>query len=162
VIFFDEIDAIATKRGSGGGDNQVGERVVSQLLTELDGLEELEDVVVIAATNRPDLIDDALTRAGRIEQKIEVGAPDEATRREILTIHTRNRPLTDDVDLDQLAADMDGLVGADVAALCRGAATAAVREHVRSQSGDEPTAVEDIVLTQAHFEEALEEITADK
>ncbi|MFC7078691.1 CDC48 family AAA ATPase [Haloarcula halophila] len=161
VIFFDEIDAIASKRGSGGGDNQVGERVVSQLLTELDGLEELEDVVVIAATNRPDLIDDALTRAGRIERKIEVGVPDEETRREILTIHTRKRPLADDVDLDALAAEMDGLVGADVAAMCRGAATAAVREHVRSQSSDEPTAVEDIVLTQAHFESALEEITAD-
>ncbi|MFC6863894.1 CDC48 family AAA ATPase [Halomicroarcula sp. GCM10025817] len=159
VIFFDEIDAIASKRGSGGGDNQVGERVVSQLLTELDGLEELEDVVVVAATNRPDLIDDALTRAGRIERKIAVGVPDEATRREILAIHTRKRPLADDVDLDQLAADMDGLVGADVAALCRGAATAAVREHVRSQSGGEPTAVEDIVLTQAHFDAALTELT---
>ncbi|MBX0294592.1 CDC48 family AAA ATPase [Haloarcula nitratireducens] len=161
VIFFDEIDAIASKRGSGGGDNQVGERVVSQLLTELDGLEELEDVVVIAATNRPDLIDDALTRAGRIERKIEVGAPDEETRREILTIHTRNRPLADDVDLDKIAAEMDGFVGADVAALCRGAATAAVREHVRSHASGEPTAVEEIVLTQAHFESALEEITAD-
>ncbi|QSG13652.1 ATPase of the AAA+ class, CDC48 family [Halapricum desulfuricans] len=157
VIFFDEIDAIASKRGS-SGDNQVGERVVSQLLTELDGLEELEDVVVIAATNRPDLIDDALTRAGRIERKIEVGAPDEETRREILDIHTRNRPLADDVDLDGFAAETDGLVGADLAALCREAATAAVREHVRALSGDEPTDVEDIVLTQAHFAAALEEI----
>lgn len=161
VIFFDEIDAIASKRGS-GGDNQVGERVVSQLLTELDGLEELEDVVVIAATNRPDLIDDALTRAGRIERKIEVGAPDEATRREILTIHTRKRPLADDVDLDGLAAEMDGFVGADIAALCRGAATAAVREHVCSHDTDEPTAVEDIVLTQSHFESALAELTENE
>ena len=158
VIFFDEIDAIATKRGSGSGDSNVGERVVSQLLTELDGLEELEDVVVIAATNRPDLIDDALTRAGRIERKIEVGEPDEETRREILAIHTRNRPLADGVDLDQLAAETDGFVGADLAAMCREAATAAVREHVRAQSEGEPTPVEDIVLTQAHFEAALEEI----
>jgi transitional endoplasmic reticulum ATPase len=159
VIFFDEIDAIASERGSGGGDNQVGERVVSQLLTELDGLEELEDVVVIAATNRPDLIDDALTRAGRIERKIAVGAPDEETRREILTIHTRGRPLADDVDLDEIAAEMDGFVGADVAALCRGAATAAVREHVRSLATDEPTAAEDIVITQAHFVAALDDIS---
>jgi transitional endoplasmic reticulum ATPase len=164
VIFFDEIDAIASKRGSGGGDNQVGERVVSQLLTELDGLEELEDVVVIAATNRPDLIDDALTRAGRIERKIAVGEPDEETRREILEIHTRNRPLADDVDLSQFAAETDGLVGADLAALCREAARTAVREHVRAQSEGEPTDVEDIVLTQAQFEAALDEIrpeTAD-
>ncbi|WP_440764805.1 CDC48 family AAA ATPase [Natronorubrum sp. DTA7] len=157
VIFFDEIDSIATKRGSGGSDSNVGERVVSQLLTELDGLEELEDVIVIAATNRPDLIDDALTRAGRIERKIEVGEPDEETRREILNIHTRDRPLADDVDIDHLAAETDGFVGADLAALCREAATTAVREHVQSQSGETPTAVEDIVLTQAQFEAALEE-----
>jgi len=161
VIFFDEIDAIATKRGSGGDDSGVGERVVSQLLTELDGLEELEDVVVIAATNRPDLIDDALTRAGRIDQKIEVGAPDEETRREILAIHTRNRPLADDVDLDEIAAESDGLVGADMASIVRTAATAAVREHVHSQSSETPIAVEDIVLTGAHFETALEEIRGD-
>jgi transitional endoplasmic reticulum ATPase len=161
VIFFDEIDAIASKRGSGGGDNQVGERVVSQLLTELDGLEELEDVVVIAATNRPDLIDDALMRAGRIERKIEVGVPDEATRREILEIHAGNRPLADDVDLDYFAAETDGLVGADLAALCRAAATAAVREHVQAKSEGKEAPVEDIVLTQAHFEQALEEIRAE-
>ncbi|MFC4451241.1 CDC48 family AAA ATPase [Halorussus aquaticus] len=161
VIFFDEIDSIATKRGSGGSDSNVGERVVSQLLTELDGLEELEDVVVIAATNRPDLIDDALTRAGRIERKIEVGEPDEETRREILKIHTRNRPLADDVDIDHLAAETEGFVGADLAALCREAATAAVREHVRSQSGEEPMAVEDIVLTQAHFDAALADINPE-
>jgi transitional endoplasmic reticulum ATPase len=161
VIFFDEIDSIATKRGSGGSDSNVGERVVSQLLTELDGLEELEDVVVIAATNRPDLIDDALTRAGRIERKIEVGEPDEETRREILAIHTRDRPLADDVDLDRLAAETDSFVGADLAALCREAATVAVREHVRSQTEGSATAVEDIVLTQAHFEAALEEVSPE-
>jgi transitional endoplasmic reticulum ATPase len=161
VIFFDEIDAIASKRGSGGGDNQVGERVVSQLLTELDGLEELEDVVVIAATNRPDLIDDALMRAGRIERKIEVGEPDEETRREILAIHAGTRPLADDVDLDYFAAETDGLVGADLAALGRAAATAAVREHVQAKSEGRDAPVEEIVLTQAHFEAALEELRAN-
>jgi len=143
------------------GGNNVSERVVSQLLTELDGLEELEDVVVIAATNRPDLIDDALTRAGRIERKIEVGEPDEQTRKEILVIHTRDRPLADDVDLDQLAADTDGFVGADLAALCREAATAAVREHVHAKTEGEPTPVEDIVLTREHFEAALQESRDD-
>jgi len=161
VIFFDEIDAIASKRGSGGGDNQVGERVVSQLLTELDGLEELEDVVVIAATNRPDLIDDALTRAGRIERKIKVGGPDEETRLAILEIHTRKRPLAEDVDLDQFAAETEGFVGADLAALCREAATTAVREHVRAQTDSEPTPVEDIVITNAHFEAALADLTRE-
>ncbi len=98
VVFFDEIDAIASERGGGVGEN-VGERVVSQLLTELDGLEELEDVVVIATTNRPGLVDDALLRPGRLDHHVEVADPDEAARREIFEIHTRDRPLADDVDL---------------------------------------------------------------
>ncbi len=158
VVFFDEIDAIATERGSGGGDSNVGERVVSQLLTELDGLEELEDVVVIAASNRPDLIDRALLRPGRIERHIEVMAPDEDARRAILDIHTRDRPLSDDVDIGELAAETDGYVGADLASLCREAATAAVREHVRATAAGEASAVGEIVLTRNHFELALEEV----
>ncbi len=158
VVFFDEIDAIATERGSGGSDSNVGERVVSQLLTELDGLEELEDVVVIAASNRPDLIDDALLRPGRIERHIEVEAPDEDARREILDIHTRDRPLADDVDIDVLATETEGYVGADLASLCREAATAAVREHVQATAAGEASSVDDIVLTRAHFELALEEV----
>ena len=162
VVFFDEIDAIASKRGSGGGDNQVGERVVSQLLTELDGLEELEDVVVIAATNRPDLIDDALTRAGRIERKIKVGKPDEETRLAILEIHTRDRPLADDIDLEGFAAETEGYVGADLAALCREAATTAVREYVHAKADEESTPIEDRVITQAHFEAALEDLTREE
>jgi transitional endoplasmic reticulum ATPase len=161
VIFFDEIDAIAGQRGSGDGDNSVSERVVSQLLTELDGLEELEDVVVIAATNRPDLIDDALTRAGRIETEIEVGEPDRATRREILGIHTRKRPLADDVDLDALAAATEGFVGAELAAVCREAATAAVRDHVRAQRAGEPAAVADMVVTQRQFAAAVRDVAGD-
>ncbi|MFB6292763.1 MAG: CDC48 family AAA ATPase [Halonotius sp.] len=160
VIFFDEIDAIASQRGS-GDDSQVGERVVSQLLTELDGLEALEDVVVIAATNRPDLIDDALTRAGRIEQEIEVGEPDEETRREILEIHTRTRPLADDVDLDAIAAATDGFVGAELAAVCRTAASAAVREHVEARRNGESATVDEMALTQAQFADAIREISDD-
>jgi transitional endoplasmic reticulum ATPase len=158
VIFFDEIDAIATERGSGGGDNNVGERVVSQLLTELDGLEELEDVVVIAASNRPDLIDDALLRPGRIERHIEVESPDEDARREILDIHTRDRPLADDVDIEWLADETEDYVGADLASLCREAATAAVREHVRATADGEESPVDEIELTRAHFEQALDEV----
>ncbi|MFB6151333.1 MAG: CDC48 family AAA ATPase [Haloarculaceae archaeon] len=158
VVFFDEIDAIASERGQGLADNDVGERVVSQLLTELDGLEELEDVVVIATANRPDLIDDALLRPGRLDRHVEVADPDEESRREIFEIHTRDRPLADDVDLDELAGRTDGYVGADVEAVCREAAQTAVGEHVR-QAGEDGDAA-DIELTREHFERALEAVDA--
>ncbi|NUC73039.1 CDC48 family AAA ATPase [Haloterrigena sp. SYSU A558-1] len=161
IVFFDEIDAIASERGSGVGDSNVGERVVSQLLTELDGLEELEDVVVIAASNRPELIDDALLRPGRLDRHVAVDEPDERARREIFAIHTEDRPLADDVDLDELAAETEGYTGADVEAVCREAATIAVREHVRAEAEGEDRDVEAIVLTAEHFERALEEISPE-
>ncbi|WP_122089049.1 AAA family ATPase [Halalkalicoccus subterraneus] len=150
VVFFDELDALAAERGGGPGGSNVGERVVSQLLTELDGLEELENVVVIATTNRPDLIDDALLRSGRLDRHIHVSAPDEEARREIFAVHTRGKPLADDVDLDWLAAETEGYVGADVEAVCREAATAAVRGYVNDGGS-----VEGIFLTCAGFEHAL-------
>ncbi len=167
VVFFDEIDAIAAQRGSGIGDNTVGERVVSQLLTELDGLEDLEDVVVVAATNRPDLVDDALLRAGRLDRHVAVDDPDEATREEIFEIHTRDRPLADDVDLGDLAERTEDFVGADVEAVCREAAQIAVREfvHGSSETGDGaavPEAVDDIELRMRHFEAALAAVEADE
>ena len=152
VVFFDEIDAIATERG-GGTTSGVTERVVSQLLTEIDGLEDLKDVVVVATTNRPGLVDDALLRPGRFDRHIHVGVPDAEARREILTVHTAGRPLAEDVDLDAVARETEGYVGADVEAVCREAATAAVREHV-----DTGSAVDDIVITAAHFETALAEV----
>ena len=161
VVFFDEIDAIAAERGSGDGDSNVGERVVSQLLTELDGLEELEDVVVIATTNRKDLIDDALLRPGRLDRHIEVGAPDREARREILEIHTRGRPLADDVDLEALADRTEGLVGADLEAVCREAAQTAVREYVRATAREEDVAVDDIEVEMGHFEAALADVTGE-
>jgi len=161
VVFFDEIDAIAAERGGGVGDSNVGERVVSQLLTELDGLEELEDVVVIATTNRPELIDDALLRPGRLDRHIEVVDPDEAARREIFEIHTQDKPLADDVALDDLAARTAGYVGADIEAVCREAATIAVRDHVAAAATDEDAAVDDLYLTADHFEQALEEVDAE-
>ncbi|MCU4751968.1 CDC48 family AAA ATPase [Halobacteria archaeon AArc-curdl1] len=154
VIFFDEIDAIAAERGHGVGDSQVGERVVSQLLTELDGLEELEDVVVIATTNRPDLIDEALLRPGRLDRHVSVSEPDAEGRREIFEIHAGERPLGDDVDLDELTDRTEGYVGADIEAICREAATIAVREYVRGAQGD----VDAIELEMAHFEAAMAEI----
>ena len=154
VVFFDEIDAIAAERGSGAGDAGVSERVVSQLLTELDGLEELENVVVIATTNRPDLLDDALLRPGRFDRHVAVDAPDRDARREIFHVHTRDRPLAADVDLEELAAETEGYVGADVEAVCREAAQAAVREFVAGGDADATA----IALTAAHFRRALEEV----
>lgn len=154
VVFFDELDALAAERGDGAGGSNASERVVSQLLTELDGLEELENVVVIATTNRPDLIDDALLRSGRLDRHIHVSAPDEEARREIFAVHARGRPLAD-IDLTTLAAETDGYVGADIEAVCREAATAAVREYVNV--GGE---VEEIFLTREHFERALSDVDA--
>ncbi|MFC6765504.1 AAA family ATPase [Natrinema soli] len=154
VLFFDEIDAIAAERGGASADSSVSERVVSQLLTELDGLEELEDVVVIATTNRPDLLDDALMRPGRFDRHVHVDAPDEDARRQIFTVHTRDRPLAADVDLDVLAERTDGHVGADIEAICREAATVAVRQYVDSTTTDP----DQITLTAAHFDAAIEEI----
>ncbi|WP_254547172.1 CDC48 family AAA ATPase [Halomarina pelagica] len=158
VVFFDEIDAIAGERGRHGGDSGVGERVVSQLLTELDGLEELEDVVVVATTNRRDLLDDALLRPGRLDRHVYVPAPDEEGRREIFAVHTRGKPLADDVDLDELAARTEGYVGADVEAVCREAATVAVREYVRAGA----STVEEVFVTVDHFEAAIEEVEGNR
>jgi transitional endoplasmic reticulum ATPase len=155
VIFFDEIDAIAGERGEGASDSGVSDRVVSQLLTELDGLEDLEDVVVVAATNRPDLIDDALVRANRLDRHIHVSIPDESARHDIFGVHTRDKPLADDVDLADLARQTEGQVGADIEAVCREAAMAAVREYVRSTTKGSAANVETIELTADHFEQAL-------
>src|SRR6056297_938810 len=160
VIFFDEIDSIAGERGRHQGDSGVGERVVSQLLTELDGLEELEDVVVIATTNRPDLIDSALLRPGRLDRHVHVPVPDAEARRAILEVHTRNKPLADDVDLDAVADRMDGFVGADVEALVREATMNATREFVNSVDPEEAIeSVGNVRITMAHFEDALDEVT---
>jgi len=159
VVFFDEIDSIATERGQRSGDSGVGERVVSQLLTELDGLEELEDVVVIATTNRPDLIDPALLRPGRLDRHIHVPVPDEEGRRRIFEVHTRSKPLADDVDLDDLAARTDGYVGADIEAVCREASMFATREFINSVDPEDiDDSVGNIRVTADHFDRALEEV----
>jgi len=159
VVFFDEIDSIATERGTRTGDSGVGERVVSQLLTELDGLEALEDVVVIATTNRPDLIDNALLRPGRLDRHVHVPVPDEDARKRIFEVHTRGKPLADDVDLEWLAAQTDGFVGADIEALAREASMAATREFVNSVDPEEMgDSVGNVRITQDHFETALEEV----
>jgi len=159
IVFFDEIDSIATERGKNSGDSGVGERVVSQLLTELDGLESLEDVVVIATTNRPDLIDSALLRPGRLDRHVHVPVPDETARRRIFEVHTRNKPLADDVDLDALARKTDGYVGADIEAVAREASMNASREFIGSVSREEVgESVGNVRVTMEHFEDALSEV----
>ena len=159
IVFFDEIDSIATERGKNSGDSGVGERVVSQLLTELDGLESLEDVVVIATTNRPDLIDSALLRPGRLDRHVHVPVPDEDARRKILEVHTRNKPLADDVDLDAIARKTEGYVGADIEAVAREASMNASREFIGSVSREEVgESVGNVRVTMQHFEGALDEV----
>jgi transitional endoplasmic reticulum ATPase len=159
VVFFDEIDSIAGERGQGGGDSGVGERVVSQLLTELDGLEELEDVVVIATTNRPDLIDQALLRPGRLDRHVHVPVPDAEARRKIFEVHTRDKPLAQGVDLADLADRTDGYVGADIEAVCREASMAASREFIHSvDPNDVDDTVGNVLVTPEHFETALDEV----
>ncbi|ELZ48242.1 AAA family ATPase protein [Halorubrum californiense DSM 19288] len=150
VVFFDEVDAISPKRR--GDDTGAGERVVSQLLTELDGLEPLTDVAVIAATNRPESIDEALLRPGRIEKAVETPLPDREARREILRIHAREMPVASGVDLDSVADRAAGYSGGDIAALVREAGLLAIEDAIVD---DGPPA--EAVVGRDHFERALAE-----
>jgi transitional endoplasmic reticulum ATPase len=127
VVFLDELDAIAGRRGD---SHEVTERVVSQLLTELDGAAADPNLIVLAATNRKDAIDPALLRPGRLERHVLVPEPDRAARREILAVKTEAKPLGEDVDLEDLAAQLDGYTGADIDALVRAASMRAIREAV--------------------------------
>ena len=147
IIFFDEIDALAAKRASTGegGGGGVGARVLAQLLHEMDGVQPLTSVLVVAATNRPDLVDPALLRPGRFDSLIHVGLPDEPGRLQVLRIHTRRMPLADDVDLARVAARTEGFSGAELAALTREAALAAIEEADGVSS-----------VAQRHVERALE------
>ncbi len=158
IIFFDEIDALAPKRG-GSSDSNVSERVISQLLTELDGLEALHDVTVLAATNRPDLIDPALLRQGRFDRQIDIGMPDMEARREIFKVHTREKPLAEDVDLEKLARKTDDMSGADIASICNEAVMLAIREFVDDKEGKiSEEEVEKATITQENFLEALKKV----
>ncbi len=159
VIFFDEIDSLAPRRG-GIGDSHVTERVVSQLLTELDGLEELKDVVVIAATNRPDMIDPALLRPGRLERHIYIPPPDKKARVEIFKIHLRGKPLADDVNIEELAEKTEGYSGADIEAVCREAGMLAIREVLKPGMTREEAkeAAKKLKIAKRHFEEALKKV----
>jgi len=143
IIFFDEFDSIAPSRGRHTTDSGVSEKVLSQFLTELDGLEINKDIVVIAATNRPDILDPALIRPGRIDRILLVTSPDEKGRLEILKIFTKDMPLANNIELESLKELIDGFSGADIETLCREAAMIALRENIRARK-----------VSQAHFEEA--------
>ncbi|MHA2377721.1 MAG: CDC48 family AAA ATPase [Candidatus Thorarchaeota archaeon] len=149
IIFFDEIDAIAPTRGRSGGDSHVTERVISQLLTEMDGLESMKDIIVLAATNRPDLIDRALLRTGRFDRFVYVRAPDTKSRKEIFDIYTEAMPLDSDVSISALVDQTEGYVGGDIEAVCREAGMRALREDLDAE-----------VVSWRHFESALGTIHA--
>src|ERR687898_342983 len=161
IIFFDEIDAIAPRRGgSFGGDSHVTERLISQLLTELDGLEILTNVVVIAATNRPDIIDPALLSPGRFDRLLYVPPPDRDSRLQIIRIHTKKKPLADDMDIDRLAGSTDGYTGADIASLSSAAVMLALREHVSKYKDpkEADSHLQELKVHMKHFEEAMKKI----
>ncbi len=147
VIFFDEIDSIASARGGSSTDSGVTQRVVNQLLTEIDGLEELQDVAVIAATNRVDILDPALTRPGRFDRHVKVDDPDETARLSIFEVHTKDMPLAEDVDLEVLAKRTHGFVGADIEAVCREAVMLTLRENIKSD-----------LVDMKHFKDAIKKV----
>jgi len=147
IVFFDEIDSLAPRRGM-SSDSGVTERVVNQFLTEIDGLEGMHDIVIIGATNRPDMLDTALLRPGRFDRIILTSVPDFPSRLEIFKVHTASMPLKD-VDIEELSAKTEGYVGADIEAVCREAAILALRESISSK-----------IVTMKHFEDALKKVPA--
>jgi transitional endoplasmic reticulum ATPase len=162
IIFFDEIDALVPRRGTFQGSSHVTESVVSQILTELDGMEELKNVTILAATNRPDMLDEALLRPGRLERHIYVPAPDEESRRKIFEVFlggdTENI-LSKDIDIEALVKKTQGYVGADIEALVREAKMAAMRDLIvlmgTSNEQERTDAIKNVMLTAAHFDAAI-------
>jgi transitional endoplasmic reticulum ATPase len=151
VIFFDEIDSLASTRGGSSSDSGVTQRVVNQLLTEIDGLEELQDVAVIAATNRADIIDPALLRPGRFDRHVKVSDPEEEARLEIFKVHTKKIPMAEDVDLERLAKITEGYVGSDIEAVCREAVMLTLRENLESEE-----------VPMKYFKEALSKVKKEE
>ena len=149
VVFFDEIDSLAGKRGAGGmgGGAKVTENVLNQLLAEMDGIEDLTNVIVIGATNRPDILDPALMRPGRFDRIVYVAVPEKEGRLKILQIHTKNMPLDKSVNLKKLSEETEGYTGADIESLAREAAMLALRENIDTKQ-----------VTKKHFEKALEKV----
>jgi transitional endoplasmic reticulum ATPase len=156
ILFFDEFDSLVPERGS-GDNSQVTERVISQFLTELDGLEELKGVLVLAATNRKDLIDSAILRPGRFDFVLDFPLPDEKTRQEIFGIHVGGKPLASDIDLAVLAEETEGLSGAEIEVICREAAMLAIRESI--QAGNKKSKLQ---ISKEHFNLAINWLKAQK
>ncbi len=159
VIFFDEVDALAPTRGM-GGDSMVTERVVSQLLTELDGVQSLNGVVVLAATNRIDIVDSALLRAGRFDKLIQIPLPDKPARREILKIHTKGVPIAKDVDLDRVTEMTEGFSGADMASLTNTAVSIVLQGFISKypKPDDAKKHVDEAVVGMEHFVDAIKKV----
>jgi transitional endoplasmic reticulum ATPase len=156
IVFFDEIDSLLPRRSAGGTDSHVAERVLSQFLAELDGVEELKGVLVLGATNRLDMLDPAVLRPGRFDEIVEIPMPEEEERKEIFRVHLQGKPLEGRVRLSKLAASTEGFTGADIASVCHRAALKAVRRAVQAGEEKPPREVE-IVVTTGDLEEALEE-----
>jgi len=159
IIFFDEIDAIAARR-SISSSSRVIEQVVAQLLTEMDGLEELNDVILIAATNRPDILDPAILRSGRFGRHIEVPLPNKTSRIKIFKIHIANRPIDNDIDIEKLAEKLEGNTGADIKAICEEATLLAIRSGVFDDNIDtqDLDSYKKVKISQADFEQAIEKV----
>jgi len=159
IIFFDEIDAIAARR-SASSSSRVIEQVVAQFLTEMDGLEELNDVILIAATNRPDILDPAILRSGRFGRHIEVPLPNKTSRIKIFKIHLANRPIDNNIDIEKLAEKLEGNTGADIKAICEEATLLAIRRGVIDENIDtqNPDSYKKVKISQADFEKAIEKV----
>jgi transitional endoplasmic reticulum ATPase len=160
IIFFDEIDSVAPVRGSSMGDSNVTERVISQFLTEMDGLEELRNVIIIAATNRPDIVDPALLRPGRFDRLLLVPPPDLEARKQIFRIHTKKTPLAEDVKLDDLARKTEGYTGADIASICNTAVMLSIKEHIGKAKDPEDAKkrAKGLKVAKRHFDEAMQKV----
>ena len=161
IVFFDEIDALGSERGSSGSGSKVGDRVLAQILTEMDGIEQLKDVIVVAATNRPDMIDKALMRPGRLDRIEYVPLPDEKTRLKIFQIHTKRKPLEADINLSELAKETENYSGAEIAAVCNEAALKALESNLQNSDNcgsdnENPTKNNnELIVNSKHFQEAL-------
>ena len=173
IIFFDEIDSLVPKRGANQDSSGVTEKVVNQLLTEMNGLQEMKDVVVIGATNRPDLLDSALLRPGRFDRIVLVSIPDAKSRKEVFKLHTKKMPLAKDVKLDELIPKTEGYVGADIESVCREAAMLALRDDMTSRDVKmkyflealkkvKPSASKDIEALYAQFNEQFRKTRAEE
>ncbi|HWY29001.1 MAG TPA: CDC48 family AAA ATPase [Candidatus Sulfotelmatobacter sp.] len=160
IIFFDEIDSVAPVRGSSSGDSNVTERVISQFLTEMDGLEELRNVIIIAATNRPDIVDPALLRPGRFDRMLFVPPPDLEARKQIFKIHTKKTPLAEDVKLDELARKTQGYTGADIASICNTAVMLSIKDHIGKAKDPEDAKkkAKGLKVAKRHFDEAMQKV----